>query len=230
VSLYWLVAGAWAAAGWPYLAFGFLVGSIPFGLVVSRLFFKRDIRASGSGNIGAANALRTLGRKAGIAVLLLDALKGLVAVAAAGWLWFHLPIGMQFRGTIVDVVYPPPVRPLMPLAGAAAVLGHCYTPWLRLRGGKGVATFLGATLLLSGPAALAFCVAWLAIVLPTGFASLGSMLGVAVAGAWIAASGRYGAGGYIFAGLCLAVVVWKHRENLVRLSQGSENRTVLVKR
>ncbi len=161
MSLYWLVAGAWAAAGWPYLAFGFLVGSIPFGLVVSRLFFRRDLRESGSGNIGAANALRTLGRKAGVAVLLLDAFKGVVAVAAAGWLWFHIPIGMQFRGTIVDVIYPPPVRPLMPLAGAAAVLGHCYTPWLRLRGGKGVATFLGATLVLSGPAALAFCVAWL---------------------------------------------------------------------
>lgn len=219
MSLYWQAPVSWAAAGWPYLAFGFLVGSIPFGVLVSRLFFKRDLRRAGSGNIGAANALRTLGRKAGVAVLLLDALKGVVAVAAAGWLWLHVPVGLS-----------PPVRPLMPLAGAAAVLGHCYSPWLRLRGGKGVATFLGATLLLSGWAGVAFCVTWLAVVLPTGFASLGSMLGVAVAGAWLIATGSYGASGYVYVFVCLLVVVWKHRENLVRLVEGSENRTVLLKR
>lgn len=230
MSLYWLVAGAWAAAGWPYLVFGFLVGSIPFGLLVSRVFFKRDIREAGSGNIGAANALRTMGRKAGIAVLLLDALKGVVAVAAAGWLWLHVPVDFSVQGTVLNLIYEPPLRPLMPLAGVAAVVGHCYTPWLRFRGGKGVATFLGATLMLSPPAALAFALAWLAVVLPTGYASLGSMLGVAVAGAWIAASGAYGASGYLYAALCLALVIWKHRENLGRLAQGTENRTVLLKR
>ncbi len=230
MSLYWLVAEAWAAAGWPYLAFGFLVGSIPFGLLVSRAFFKRDIREAGSGNIGAANALRTMGRKAGIAVLLLDALKGVVAVASAGWLWLHVPLNLSLQGTVLDLVFPAPVRPLMPLAGAAAVFGHCYTPWLRFRGGKGVATFLGASIMLSPAAALAFVVAWLAVVVPTGYASLGSILGVAVAGAWIAASGSYGAAGYIYAALCLLVVVWKHRENLGRLAHGTENRTVLLKR
>jgi glycerol-3-phosphate acyltransferase PlsY len=230
VSLYWLVPAALAAGGWPYLAFGFLVGSIPFGLAIGRLFFKRDIRAGGSGNIGAANALRTLGRKAGLAVLLLDALKGVVAVAAAGWLWLHVPAQLAFQGQLVEVTFPLPVRPLMPLAGLAAVLGHCYTPWLRFRGGKGVATFLGATSLLSGGAGLAFCIAWLAVVLPTGYASVGSILGVAVAGAWLVASGTYGAAGYVYAGGCLLLVIWKHRENLVRLAAGTENRTMLLKR
>ncbi len=231
MNVFWLVPAALAVGGWPYLAFGFLVGSIPFGVVVGRVFFKRDPRDAGSGNIGAANALRTLGRKAGLAVLLLDALKGIVAVAAAGWLWLHLPVEFAVPGQgFVSVSFPAPVRPLMPLAGLAAVLGHCYTPWLRFAGGKGVATFLGATFMLSSVAGLIFCAAWLAVVLPTGFASIGSLLGVALAGAWLIASGKYGAAGYLYAFASVLIVVWKHRENLTRLAAGTENRTVLLKR
>ena len=214
-------------ADWRELAVAFLIGSIPFGLIVARLFFKTDIRASGSGNIGAANALRTLGRKAGIAVLLLDAAKGVVAVALA---WIAVPL-LPFTSTPVPIEFAKPDLPLMPLLGLASILGHCYTPWLRFRGGKGVATFLGAAFALSWPSGLAFVAVWLAIVLPTGYASLGSMLGTVVAGAvLIATNGRYGADAFVFAAGSALVVAWKHRENLARLRAGNENRLALLKR
>ncbi len=222
----------WTAAGWPYLLLAFAIGAIPFGLVISRVFFKTDIRASGSGNIGAANALRTLGRKAGIAVLVLDALKGAIAVAAAWNLWLHVPLYIASYGVHIDVDRSSgPIWALVPLAGLAAVIGHCYTPFLRFRGGKGVATFLGATIALAPVSGLAFVIVWLAIVLPTGYASLGSMLGAVAAGAiLVATGGRYGDSGYLFAIGSAAIIVWKHRENLGRLRAGTENRLALLKR
>ena len=222
----------WMVAGWPYLLLAFAIGAIPFGLVISRVFFKTDIRASGSGNIGAANALRTLGRKAGLAVLVLDAFKGAIAVAAAWNLWLHVPLFVASYGARIDVASASgPIWALVPLAGLAAVIGHCYTPILRFRGGKGVATFLGATIALAPASGLAFAVVWLAIVLPTGFASLGSMLGAVAAGAvLVSMSGRYGDSGYVFAVGSAAIIVWKHRENLGRLRAGTENRLALLKR
>lgn len=222
----------WTLAGWPYLLFAFAVGSIPFGLLVGRVFFKTDIRASGSGNIGAANALRTLGRKAGIAVLLLDALKGAVAVAVAWNLLLHVPLYIATYGARVEIdPASGPIFALVPLAGLAAVIGHCYTPWLGFRGGKGVATFLGAAIALSPASGLAFVAVWLAVVLPTGFASLGSMLGTVAAGAiLVLADGRYGDSAFVFALCSVSIVVWKHRENLGRLRAGTENRLSLLKR
>lgn len=223
--------GVITVLGWPYVLFGFLVGSIPFGLIVSRVFFKRDIRASGSGNIGAANALRTLGKSAGAAVLLLDALKGIVAVEVAAWLLLRIPLQMPLGGGEFTMGYPGKAFDLMPIAGIAAVYGHCYTPWLRLRGGKGVATFLGATFALSWPAGLAFVATWLIVVLPTGFASVGSIVGVIVAGlALVATSHEYGASGIVYAFLCAFIVILKHRENIGRLAAGTENRLPLLRR
>jgi len=228
---YYDMPGIIAVLGWPYLVFAFLVGSIPFGLIVGRLFYKRDIRAGGSGNIGAANALRTLGTGAGIAVLLLDALKGIVAVEVAGWLLLRIPLQMPFGTGLFTFGYPGKAYDLMPLAGLAAVYGHCYTPWLRLKGGKGVATFLGATLALSWPAALAFAFVWLLVVIPTGFASVGSIAGVVIAGVVLIATGaHYGASGFLYAFLCAFIVIVKHRENIARLSAGTENRLQLLKR
>ena len=225
------IPGIVAVLGWPYLLFAFLVGSIPFGVLVSRAFFKRDIRTSGSGNIGAANALRTLGTGAGIAVLVLDALKGAVAVVVAGWLLLRIPLQIPYQGGEFTMGYPHQAYDLMPLAGLAAVYGHCYTPWLRLKGGKGVATFLGATLVLSWPAGVAFAVVWLLVVLPTGFASVGSMLGVVAAGAvLVATSPQYGASGFLYAFLCAFIVILKHRENIARLTAGTENRLPLLRR
>ncbi len=119
----------------------FFVGAIPFGLVVSRLFFRRDLRAEGSGNIGAANALRTLGKGGAIAVLVLDALKGALPVIA----------GRVLGGETLALT-----------AAFAAILGHCFSPFLNFRGGKGVATNLGAVLALAWPAGGIFAVIWLA--------------------------------------------------------------------
>ncbi len=210
---------------------GFFMGSIPFGVIVSRVFYGRDIRAAGSGNIGAANALRTLGRTAGLAVLLLDALKGIVAVEVAAWLLLRVPLAIPVAGGEYTIGYPGKAFDLMPIAGAAAVFGHCYTPWLRLRGGKGVATFLGATFALAWPAGLAFVGIWLLIVLPTGLASLGSIAGVVVAGlVLVATNHEYGASGLLYAFVCAFVVIVKHRENIGRLAAGNENRLQLLKR
>ncbi|MGH7728806.1 MAG: glycerol-3-phosphate 1-O-acyltransferase PlsY, partial [Vulcanimicrobiaceae bacterium] len=137
-------------------ALGFVLGSIPFGVIASRLFYGRDLRSAGSGNIGAANALRTHGLAFGVLVLVLDALKGAAAVLLARAL-----LGGE---------------PAAAVAAAAAVLGHCYTPWLRFRGGKGVATLLGALAALTPLAGLVFALVWLLAVLPSRFSSLGSLL------------------------------------------------------
>lgn len=232
VPPHWYYPIMWTQAGWPYLLFAFLVGSIPFGLVVGRAFFKTDIRAGGSGNIGAANALRTLGKTAGAVVLALDAAKGIVAVLAARYLWLHVPLSVRGEGAAIAL--DPAIGPiwaLLPLAGLAAVLGHCYTPWLGFRGGKGVATFLGAAFALSWESGLAFLAVWLAVVIPTGLASLGSMLATVVAGAVLIATGtRYGDSAFVFALGSALVVIWKHRENLGRLRTGTENRLTLFKK
>ena len=119
----------------------FALGAIPFGVVVSRLFFHRDLRAAGSGNIGAANALRTLGKRGAVAVLVLDALKGVLPVVAA----------RALDGSTLAAV-----------AAFAAVAGHCFSPFLNFRGGKGVATSFGAIAALAWPAGCAFAIVWLA--------------------------------------------------------------------
>lgn len=215
---------------WPLLALSFLFGSIPFGVLVSRAFFQSDIRAAGSGNIGAANALRTLGRKAGAAVLVLDALKGVAAVAVCGPLLSHAIAGYANvqRVAIADDSWA-----FAPLHATFAILGHCYPPWLNFKGGKGVATYLGAVFAMSWEAGLAFVVVWVVVVLPTGIASVGSMLAAAIAGALVVSS--Y-AGAYPIALpatsmlASVGIIVYKHRENLARLRAGTENRLQLLKR
>ncbi len=178
----------------------FVIGAIPFGVVISRLFFRRDLRAEGSGNIGAANALRALGKRGAIAVLVLDALKGAVAV----WLG---------RAACGD--------PVGAAAAVAAVLGHCFSPFLRWRGGKGVATSLGAIVTLAWPAGLAFVAVWLAVVAATGYASAGSMLGSLAA---VPALGAFaGAPGWWYGGAAAVIVITQHRGNIARLRTGTEN-------
>ena len=178
----------------------FFVGAIPFGVVVSRLFFGRDLRAEGSGNIGAANALRALGKGGAIAVLVLDALKGALPVIA----------GRALDGSSLAVV-----------AALAAIAGHCFSPFLNFRGGKGVATNFGAVIALAWPAGLVFAAIWLATVLASGYSSAGSMLaGIAMAPAlWLLAGAT--AGSY---GLASAIlIVFMHRANISRLLAGTES-------
>ncbi len=186
---------------------GFLIGSIPFGVFVGRMYGV-DIRAKGSGNIGAANALRTLGKGAGAAVLVLDALKGAAGVALGA----HLGDD----------------RWLPALGGFAAVCGHCYSPWLGWRGGKGVATSLGAIFALAWPAGFVFVLIWIVAVVATGYASVGSLAAsilVALA-LW-----RFAALPAFAYGIAAAlVIVLAHRENIARLRSGNENRVFAKER
>jgi glycerol-3-phosphate acyltransferase PlsY len=184
----------------------FFVGAIPFGVLVSRAFYATDLRNTGSGNIGAANALRTLGKRGAVAVLALDALKGFVPTVVAGML----------GGPV-----------LATLAAFAAVVGHCWSPFLGFKGGKGVATLLGTVIALWWPAGLAFGLVWIAAVLGCGYASVGSMLAsLAMAPVLWFGLGRVG----LVYGVVLAlVIIYRHSENLDRLRRGTENRFSLLK-
>jgi acyl phosphate:glycerol-3-phosphate acyltransferase len=188
------------------VAVSFLVGAIPFGVLVSRAFYGTDIRSSGSGNIGAANALRTLGRRGALAVLALDALKGLAPVLAA----------KALGGTTAGVA-----------AALAAVVGHCWSPFLGFKGGKGVATLLGAAIGLWWPSGAAFGLVWIAAVIACGYASVGSML-AALAMAPVLWFG-IGPIGFVYGLVSALIIVYRHRENLERLRRGTENRLSLLK-
>jgi glycerol-3-phosphate acyltransferase PlsY len=184
----------------------FFVGAIPFGVLVSRAFYGTDIRSAGSGNIGAANALRTLGRRGAIAVLALDALKGFAPTLAA----------FALGGPIAAA-----------LAAFAAIVGHCWSPFIGFRGGKGVATYFGALFALWWPAGLAFAAIWAVVVLTTGFSSVGSMLGAVAMGAilWLG----LGWTGVVYGVVSALLIIARHRENLDRLRHGTENRLSLLK-
>ena len=183
------------------IVLAFLIGSIPFGLVIGRLFFKTDIRKSGSGNIGTVNALRTLGKAGGALVLVLDVAKGFFPVLL-----------VHDAGTALAVA-----------VAAAAVLGHVFSPWLRFRGGKGVATALGTLLALFWPAAAVFALVWLATVGLTRYASLGSILGTLLAAATYAALNPTIAV-IAYCLLLTVLIAYAHRENIARLRSGTENR------
>lgn len=180
----------------------FLIGSIPWGYLIGRFVYHTDLRKSGSGNIGAMNALRTLGSKGAVAVLLLDAGKGVIAVLLAHYITNDATVAS--------------------LAGACAVLGHCFSPWLGWKGGKGVATAFGAIFALSWPAGLVCVGAWLlgALVL-TRYSSVGSMLAMIVSP--FALYGFTHSPPETLFGLFAAIlIVWTHRENIARLRSGTE--------
>jgi glycerol-3-phosphate acyltransferase PlsY len=185
---------------------GYLLGSIPFGLLVSRVAGAPDPRRSGSRNIGATNVLRTGGRSLAAATLLFDALKG----AAAVWL--------------LEAIHPELLAPSLPamIAGLFAFVGHVYPVWLRFQGGKGVATMLGVAASLSWQCGLAFAGVWLLGVALTRHSSVGGMTAAAatpVAAAVIDESGLT----LLFLAMTI-VVLWKHRGNVERLLDGTEPR------
>ncbi len=192
----WSVALPYYAAAF---AFGYLLGSIPFGLVLTRLAGAGDIRAIGSGNIGATNVLRT-GRK-GLAALTLvcDALKGTAAVL----------IAYRFGGQDLAV-----------LAALGAFLGHLFPVWLGFKGGKGVATYIGLLIGFAWQAGLVFGVVWLAVAALTRYSSLSGLIASAAAPAWLWYDG-YLQEAQLFA--LLAAVIWvKHHANIARLMAGTE--------
>lgn len=183
---------------------GYLSGSVPFGVILTRLFTTKDVRAHGSGNIGATNVARVAGKKLGALVLLLDALKGTLPVLAT----------MRFF----------PDVPLLHVAVAyAAFLGHVFPVWLKGRGGKGVATALGVLVVLLPQAALVGAVVWGVIVLTIRVSSIGSLAGglcAIVTSFFLGAPIEYP----VLAVVLLASMVWTHRGNLSRMAKGTENR------
>lgn len=182
------------------LALGYLLGSIPFGLILTRLTGRGDIRAIGSGNIGATNVLRTGSKGLAAATLLLDALKGTAAVLIAEALW---PGTGRY-------------------AAAGALIGHLYPVWLRFRGGKGVATLLGILLGLAWPIAAIYAAVWIGLLLLLRISSVAGMTAAASAPVAAALLGR-GELTMMLAAFAL-LVIWQHRANLARLSAGTEPR------
>lgn len=196
-------------------AVGFIVGSIPFGYLVGRLFYRTDIRRHGSGNIGAMNALRTLGKGGAIAVLLLDTLKGCAPVLCALF-FFRAHLDKEF------------VQSAAALTAAGAVAGHCFSPWLRFRGGKGVATFFGTLFALCWPAGIVAVAGWVAGAAITRYSSVGSMLGSVLApfAVWFVTRSLPETG---FAIVAAMLIVLKHRDNVARLRAGTEGPIRLAK-
>jgi acyl phosphate:glycerol-3-phosphate acyltransferase len=186
----------------------YLLGSIPFGYLLVRIFRGEDVRRIGSGNIGATNVARTGAKGLGAATLALDALKGLAAVWIA---WLLAPAGAEGL-------------PYMSIAALAAVLGHMFPVWLGFKGGKGVATALGVFILLFPKALLVSLFLFIVIVVATRFVSLGSMLGAISFP--VAAYFIHHPDWQALAPTCVIalLIVIKHHQNVRRLLAGNENR------
>ncbi|OJY32213.1 MAG: glycerol-3-phosphate acyltransferase [Rhodobacterales bacterium 65-51] len=179
--------------------FAYLLGSVPFGVVITRLMGLGDLRQIGSGNIGATNVLRTGNKGAAAATLLLDGAKGAVAVLIAR--------------TVAG-------EDAAQLAGLAAFLGHLYPVFLNFRGGKGVATFLGVLLALAWPVGLACCATWLVVAILARISSLSALAAAASSTIWMLVLGQ---GQMLFLGMILTLLVFfRHAANIQRLRTGTE--------
>jgi glycerol-3-phosphate acyltransferase PlsY len=185
---------------------GYLLGSIPFGLLITRAAGLGDVRKIGSGNIGATNVLRTGRRELAALTLVLDALKGAAAVLIARYLW---PGDAMF------------------IAAIAVFLGHCFPVWLRFKGGKGVATMIGVLLGLAWPVGLAFCAVWLIIALAQRMSSLSALTAAVTAPifayvAWLMGWAPDGIKLAATAAVLAALLIYNHRTNIGRLLSGTE--------
>nr|WP_111299956.1 glycerol-3-phosphate 1-O-acyltransferase PlsY [Paracoccus saliphilus] len=181
--------------------FGYLLGSVPFGLVIARAAGLGDLRKIGSGNIGATNVLRTGNKPAALATLLLDSGKGAIAVL----------IARQFGGEAAAI-----------LAGGAAFLGHCFPVWLGFKGGKGVATFLGTLLALHWPLGLIACATWGLTALVSRISSLSALLAAALAPVFAWGMGRPDIAAV--AAFMAVLIFIRHHANISRLLAGTEPR------
>jgi glycerol-3-phosphate acyltransferase PlsY len=183
------------------LAFGYLLGSIPFGLILTRAAGGPDIRAIGSGNIGATNVLRTGRRGLAAATLLCDMFKGTIAVLAA----------KHFAGAEAALI-----------AGLGAFLGHLFPVWLKFKGGKGVATYIGVLMGLAWPAALIFCAIWLGVAAIFRYSSLAALVASALTPMTLWLFGQPSMAALF---LALSALLWiMHRANIARLLAGSEGK------
>lgn len=195
----------------------YLLGSIPFGYLIVKMFRGGDVRETGSGGTGATNVTRSAGKGAGIVTLLLDALKGMLAVCVARWLLAD-DFGVNWWVT---------------LATLATMLGHVFPVWLKFRGGKGVATGLGIFLILSPTAVLCAVPVFVVIVWVTRYVSLGSITAAAIVPLWIwLTTGRDAPSGNLqpltaAAAAAAAIIILMHRANIGRLLRGTENKLKL---
>ncbi|MGR3367828.1 MAG: glycerol-3-phosphate 1-O-acyltransferase PlsY [Sagittula sp.] len=179
---------------------GYLLGSVPFGIVMTRAMGLGDLRQIGSGNIGATNVLRTGSKPAALATLILDSGKGAIAVLLARWL-----SGDDSAAQ---------------LAGLAAMLGHCFPVWLGFRGGKGMATFLGTMLALAWPVGLLCCATWAVAFAISRISSVGALASVASVAPWTLVMGRTDL--TITSLILTFVVLYRHKDNITRLRAGTE--------
>ncbi|MAZ20830.1 glycerol-3-phosphate 1-O-acyltransferase PlsY [Roseovarius sp.] len=178
---------------------GYLLGSIPFGIVITRAMGLGNLREIGSGNIGTTNVLRTGSKGAALATLVLDGAKGAVAALLA----------RAMAG-----------EDAAQIAGLMAFAGHCFPVWLGFRGGKGVATFLGLLLALAWPVGIAACATWLVTALIARISSLSALMAAALAPVWIVLLGH---GEMLILSLILGgIIFWRHKDNIARLRAGTE--------
>lgn len=182
------------------LIFGYFLGSIPFGLILTRLAGLGDVRSIGSGNIGATNVLRTGNKKLAAATLILDALKGTVAVLIASRYGLEAAIG----------------------AGFGAFIGHLFPVWIGFKGGKGVATYLGILIGLAWPGALVFAAVWIVTALLTRYSSLAALIASIIVPMALYFQGN-SAIAVLFA-IMTVIVIFKHTANITRLLNGTESK------
>ncbi|QRN95256.1 glycerol-3-phosphate acyltransferase [Archangium violaceum] len=187
-----------------FVLLGYLAGSVPFGVLLTRWFRGVDVRQIGSGNIGATNVTRVAGKKLGAVVLLLDALKGALAVALAQWL---MPDEPRIHAAV----------------GLAAFLGHVYPIWLKLNGGKGVATALGVIAVLVPLAAIAGALVYAGLVAAWRVSSIGSLAGGVTAVVVASLTARAPEYAWLSA-LLFALILWTHRSNILRILRHTERR------
>lgn len=191
------------------LGLAYLLGSIPVGWLIANIFYHKDIRQEGSGNIGATNALRIFGTKIGILVLLLDMMKGIIAVLIAK---------QVIQGA----------HPLVSIAGLVAILGHIFPVWLKFRGGKGVATAAGVFAALAPLGLLIGLLSFILVVWRTRYVSLGSIIAAMVFGVstfWMELSKPMpDVALMILVGFIVTMIILKHKSNIQRLLRGEENK------
>ncbi len=218
----------------PLLAF--LLGSIPFGLLIARAR-GIDIRSQGSGNIGATNVLRVMGKKYGIPCLLLDMLKGFIPVVIAiSLIRFEGSKNPMSLAALASHARDFPMltaQVFQVITGLCAILGHNYSPWAGFKGGKGIATSAGVLLALMPAAIMILIMVWLMVFLISRYVSLASIIAAAVLplvtlwGSWFHGkiqNGTWNKPLFVFTIVIAALAIWKHRSNIRRLREGSENR------
>ncbi len=181
----------------------YILGSIPYGLILTQIFIKKDIRKIGSKNIGATNVLRTGNKSIAILTLLLDILKGSAAV-------------------LITKVYFPN---LIFLSGLAAFLGHIFPVWLKFNGGKGVATYLGILLILSLKLGLVFCLSWILIAFITKYSSLSSIISSLIIFVISFLEINFELNSYLF--ITFVIILYTHRQNIIRLKNKVEDKIKL---